>query len=357
QELPERLEQAITSKQVVAVAALAGWGKTTALAQWARQTVLPVAWYTLDSTDRDPCQFLDYVMASAEPYVPGVAEILQRLDGTSPQSLPELFRQAALLVAAAPRPFALVLDDFHVLEDENLPVLPGSELIFEFVAKIAEYATSCHLVLASRMLPNIQGLARLIAQRRAVFFDYAVLQWSADDIQQLALSNSGVQLNPAGAEQLALQMNGWVTGIILSLDQDVSTPQPVFDLAADAGHVYAFFAEQIIAPLPPDLLRFLEDTSVLEDLSPQRCNALRNTHDSGAFLAEITRRGLFISQKGSWLTYHSLFRDFLRARLAHNPVRERELLLRAAELYRNDDDLDRALECYLAARADEAAIA
>ena len=355
-ELLERLEQAITSKQVVAVAALAGWGKTTALAQWARQTVLPVAWYTLDSTDRDPCQFLDYVMASAEPYVPGVAELLQRLAGTSPQSLPELFRQAALLVAAAPRPFALVLDDFHVLEDENLPVLPGSELIFEFLAKIAEYATNCHLVLTSRMLPNIQGLARLIAQRRAVFFDYAVLQWSAADIQQLALSSTGLELNPADAEQLALHMNGWVTGIILSLDQDVRTQQPVFDLAADASHVYAFFAEQIIAPLPPPLLHFLEDTSVLEDLSPQRCNTLRTAHDSGAFLAEITRRGLFISQKGNWLTYHSLFRDFLRARLAHDPVRERVLMLRAAELYRGEDDLDRALDCYLAARADDAAI-
>ena len=355
-DLLERLEQAITSKQVAAVAALAGWGKTTALAQWALQTVLPVAWYTLDSTDRDPCQFLDYVLASAEPHVPGVAELLQRLAGTSPQALPELFRQAALLVAAAPQPFALVLDDFHVLEDENLPVLPGSELIFEFLAKIAEYATHCHLVLASRMLPNIQGLARLIAQRRAVFFDYAVLQWSAEDIQQLALKSTGVELTPSNAAQLALHMNGWVTGIILSLDQDVSTPQPVFDLAADASHVYAFFAEQIIAPLPPDLLRFLEDTSVLEDLSPQRCNALRHTHDAGAFLAEITRRGLFISQRGSWLTYHSLFRDFLRARLAHDPVRERVLLLRAAELYRGDDELDRALECYLAARADAAAI-
>ncbi len=53
-DLLDRLDQAITTKQVVALAALAGWGKTTALAQWAARAALPIAWYTLDSADRDP---------------------------------------------------------------------------------------------------------------------------------------------------------------------------------------------------------------------------------------------------------------------------------------------------------------
>ena len=38
----ERLDQAITTKQVVALGALAGWGKTTVLAQWAAGATLPV---------------------------------------------------------------------------------------------------------------------------------------------------------------------------------------------------------------------------------------------------------------------------------------------------------------------------
>lgn len=354
--LLEHLEQTIATKQVVALAALAGWGKTTALAQWAQHTKLPVAWYTLDTTDRDPREFLDYVLAAVERHVPGATELLQRLDGTLPQALPELFRQAALVVAATPRPFALVLDDYHILEDENMPLLPGIELIFEFLARIAEYALNCHLILVSRTLPNLQGLARLVAQRRAVFFDYSVLQWNADDVQQLALSTGASQFTATDAEQLATQMSGWVTGIILLLDHGMHGQQPIIDLVADTWHVYAYFAEQIIAPLRPDILRFLEDTSILEDLSPQRCNVLRNAHDSGTYLTEVTRRGLFISQKGSWLSYHSLFRDFLRARLAHDPVRERILLLRAAELYRDEDDVERALECYLAARAEDDAI-
>ena len=209
------------------------------------------------------------------------------------------------------------------------------------------------MVIASRMLPNLRGIARLTAQRRAMFFDYAMLQWTADEVRRLAESSSG-DISPEHADQLVSQMSGWVTGIVLSLDHVVrAQEQAAPDVLADTDSIYAYFAEQIIAPLALGLQQFLEETSVLEDLSPQHCNALRQSSDASAFLAEITRRGLFVSHKGGTLTYHSLFRDFLRERLAHDPMRERALLLRAADLYAEEEDLDRALECYLAAASEQ----
>ncbi len=353
----DRLDQAITTKQVVALGALAGWGKTTVLAQWAARATLPVAWYTLDSTDRDPQLFLDYLLHAVAAYVPDADDLAEQLSSITPQALPDLFRAAALAIAAVPEPFALILDDYHVLEDDALPVLPGMELIFDMLAQVAEYAPNCHLVIASRMLPNLRGIARLTAQRRAMFFDYAMLQWTADEVRRLAESSSG-DISPEYAGQLVSQMSGWVTGIVLSLDHVVRAQEQVApDGLADTNSVYAYFAEQIIAPLALALQQFLEETSVLEDLSPQHCNALCQTSDASAFLAEITRRGLFVSHKGGTLTYHSLFRDFLRGRLAQDPVRERALLLRAADLYAEEDDLDRALDCYLAAASEQRGLA
>jgi len=353
----DQLDQAITTKQVVALGALAGWGKTTLLAQWAACAALPVAWYTLDSTDRDPHLFLDYLLYAVAASVPEAKDLAEQLTNTTPNGLPDLFRAVALAIAAAPEPFALILDDYHVLEDDGLPVLPGMELIFDLLAQVAEYAQNCHLVIASRMLPNLRGIARLTAQRRAMFFDYAMLQWTADEVRRLAESSSGGDISPEYAGQLVSQMSGWVTGIVLSLDHVVrAQQQPAPDVLADTSSVYAYFAEQIIAPLAPALQQFLEATSVLEDISPQRCNTLRQSNDASAFLAEITRRGLFVSHKGGTLAYHSLFRDFLRGRLAQDPERERALLLRAADLYAEEDDLDRALECYLAAAAEQRAL-
>jgi ATP/maltotriose-dependent transcriptional regulator MalT/DNA-binding SARP family transcriptional activator len=364
------LEQVITTRRVVALAAPAGWGKTTALAQWAASSQLPTAWYTLDPSDRDPHLFLDYLLHSVAEFVPGAADLLACLATTPPQGLTELIHSAALAISAAKQPFALVLDDFHVFDDEQQSALPGAVQVFDLLASIAQYASNCHLVLASRTLPALHGLVRMLAQQRAAVFDYVALQFSPAEIQQLAGMAYALALPDDRAEQLVAQLGGWVTGLVLSLDraaaseqrsgfqtfQHSSATQHAVLVEADTAQVYSFFAEEIIAPLAPELQRFLEETSVLEDLSPQRCEALRQTGDAALMLDEVKRRGLFVSSRAGWLAYHSLFRDFLRTRLARDPHRQRALLLRAGDLYRAEEDLERALDCYLQAGAPDRAI-
>ena len=369
-----QLDRAIRSKRVVALAAPAGWGKTTALAQWVAQRTMPVAWYTLDSADRDPHVFLDYLLHSVADFVPGAPGIAARLAETTPQGLAEMIHQVALAFADAPEHFALILDDVHVLDDDQAQSIPGVSLVFTLLASIAEYASHCHLVLASRTLPVLHGMVRMVAQQRAAVFDYSVLQFHRDDTQRLAGITSGLILSDEAAEQLTASVGGWVTGIVLSLDQPVAhkdgmTGQQVVDrhlmhvptpeeavIEANTSQVYAYFAEQILAPLPADLQRFLEDTSVLHDLSPQRCDILRSADNSAEYLDEIRRRGLFVSSRAGWLSYHSLFRDYLRSRLARDPQRCRQLLRSAGDLYAAEDDIERALDCYLAAGDDQHAI-
>jgi LuxR family maltose regulon positive regulatory protein len=348
------LEHALDTYQVVALAAPAGWGKTTALAQWVTRSGLLTAWYTLDPTDRDPHLFLDYLLHAVHPFVPRSDDLLAQLANLPPGRLPELFRAAALAIAECQSDFTLVLDDFHVLEEDAGAALPGTALVFDFLATLVAYAPRCRIVLASRTVPVLGGLARLVAQERATVFDYTMLQWTAADVQTLASQRYSLRLPDELAARLVSRMDGWVTGLVLSLSRAVqSSDLSALDLPVDATHLAAFFAEQIVAPLPADLQRFLEDTSVLDALSPQLCDQLRDRHDSLLFLDELRRRSLFITQRSGWLSYHSLFRDFLRSRLARDAQRERGLLQRAGDLYRADDQIERALECYLAARQNQ----
>src|SRR5262245_50280196 len=235
--LLSQLEQAITAKRVVALAAPAGWGKTTALAQWAAESRLPAAWYTLDAADRDPQLFLDYLLHTVAAFVPGAETIVAQLAAAEPRGLPELIQAAALAIAAAPQPFALVFDDFHVIEEQpddfwrepadhgaqpiglERPLLPGTALVLDLLASIAEYAGNCHLVFASRTLPALHGLVRMVAQQRAAVFDYTALQFSTSDVQQLAGMSYDLTISDDSADQLIAQLGGWVTGIVLSLDQ------------------------------------------------------------------------------------------------------------------------------------------
>lgn len=384
-----QLEQAISTKSVTALAAPAGWGKTTALAQWAAISSLPVAWYTLDATDRDPHLFLDYLLHSVAAFVPDVQSIVAQLASTGPSNLPDLMQATALAIAAAPEPFALVFDDFHVIAEHannfgltaqpqqpEMPLLPGTALILDLLAALGEYAANCHLVFASRTLPTLHGLVRMVAQQRAAVFDYNALQFQTAEVQQLAGSAYSLTLSDDSANMLISRLGGWVTGIVLSLDraraehhngdpfnqfafasQRDALADPTAQIDADTAQVYAFFAEQILAPLSSELCRFLEDTSVLEDLSPQRCDALRQRDDSALLLEEVKRHGLFVSSRAGWLAYHSLFRDFLRLRLARDPQRWRTLMRRAGDLSRSEKQIEHALDCYLAADATDEAFA
>jgi ATP/maltotriose-dependent transcriptional regulator MalT len=351
-ELLDQLESAIDTMRVVALAAPAGWGKTTALAQWVARSGRTIAWYTLDRTDRDPQLFLDYLLHAIVEIVPGADELAHQLAAISPQALEDIFRQVALAIAAAPVPFVLVLDDLHALDDPPGAALQDTALIREFLVALIDYAPNCQLVLSSRTLVSLFSLERLVrlgAQQRATVLDYKALQFSTAETQLLAELVSGDALPADRAERLVADLNGWVAGLVLSLSQTFRAEGLAdLDTADSAAPMHAFFSEQILAPLAPELQRFLEDTSVLEDLSIARCDQLRAAHDSAQFLQEIANRVLFVSRRAGWLTYHSLFRDFLRVRLAGDPTRERALLRRAGDLYHGEEQLERALDCYLA---------
>lgn len=176
--LLERIDRAVGSKALVALAAPAGWGKTTLLAQWAKRGTLPVAWYSLDATDRDPHLFLDYLLHAVRPYIRDAVDFIAQLAATPPSGLSDLFRVVAVAIAHTPTPFALVLDDFHLIEGDSAATQPGTASIFTLLMSLIDYAPGCHLVIASRALPDLHGIVRVIAQQRAALFDYGALQFN-----------------------------------------------------------------------------------------------------------------------------------------------------------------------------------
>src|SRR5262249_13207773 len=56
--LEAHFDQQRRQAPVALIAAPAGYGKTTLLAQWAHASTVPVAWYTLDESDNDLALFL-----------------------------------------------------------------------------------------------------------------------------------------------------------------------------------------------------------------------------------------------------------------------------------------------------------
>src|SRR5713226_9677371 len=67
--------------EILAVAAPAGYGKTTLIAQWAATDERPCAWLSLDTTDNDPVVLMTYLalaLDQIEPVDPAITLVLSK---------------------------------------------------------------------------------------------------------------------------------------------------------------------------------------------------------------------------------------------------------------------------------------
>ena len=103
-----------------------------------------------------------------------------------------------------------------------------------------------------------------------------------------------------------------------------------------------FLAEEVLEHQSEQVRTFLPETSVLERLSGELCDAVTGRPGSQALLEQAERAGLFLvplDEVRGWWRYHHLFADLLRASLqAERPGRVARLHRNAAAWY-NDHEM------------------
>ncbi|MEM7735125.1 MAG: LuxR C-terminal-related transcriptional regulator [Deinococcota bacterium] len=121
QRLLTKLDTALT-QQLSFVSASAGFGKTTLVSQWLAHLDRPVAWLSLDTTESSPSQFVRYLLASFQTVYPdvgaGMADILE-----VKQDVLAVLASVINDLAALPEPFVVVLDDFHLINTQDVNAL------------------------------------------------------------------------------------------------------------------------------------------------------------------------------------------------------------------------------------------
>jgi DNA-binding SARP family transcriptional activator len=99
--------------------------------------------------------------------------------------------------------------------------------------------------------------------------------------------------------------------------------------------VYRYLAEQVFDEQPPEVREFLLDSVLLEEITPQHCDAIFQRTDSRRLLETLLRRHLFVTEiKPGVLRYHPLFREFLQEHYRTiDPERYSRVALQVADLY------------------------
>ena len=177
--LIERLNEGLHHKLTL-ISAPAGFGKTTLVSSWihdfrltiddlrwdaAKATpivnlkskiVNQVAWLSLDEEDNDPARFLTYLVAALQTIVADIgAGVLRALQSPQPPSAEMILTALLNEIAAIPDHFALVLDDYHVIE---------AHTVNQALAFLLEHLPpQMHLILTTRDDPQLPP-ARLRAR-------------------------------------------------------------------------------------------------------------------------------------------------------------------------------------------------
>ena len=127
-------------------------------------------------------------------------------------------------------------------------------------------------------------------------------------------------------------------------------------MAAFSGshrYVLDYLTGEVLERQNPQVREFLLETSVLERLTGELCDAVTGRAGGQAMLADIERAGLFLvplDEVRGWWRLHRLFADLLRARLQAEQPGRVPALHRAAAAWCEEHDLaDDAVRHALAA--------
>jgi len=379
--LLERLNEVISGPheglfpyKLVLLHAPAGYGKTTLLADFARQTNIPCCWYFLDRTDTDKITFLTYLLASIRQRFPQFGRTLDTLlTGTTATDVSEVYDWKAVeealihaLVTEVSERFVLLLCNYHEVNESQAV----NELVNFLLHKLP---SQCLLVIESRAMPNLE-FALLLARREMVGIGRAMLSLSTQEIRDLARVQGVAAPDDKEAEQLATSFDGWIVGILLGTRLGLGDIQVPFQFLPDLQsggndrwhtsgipiqrqHLFAYVVNEVFKR-DPALYAFLKDLSLLTEIPPAICAALLDITDAAERLQRLEQQGMFVthSGEGSQIIYtcHPILRDLLYDQLRRQaPERFTMLHRRAAGLFSATHDYERAIYHALAVGADE----
>jgi len=325
---------------VVTIVAPPGYGKTTVFAQWAARDRRPFAWLSVDHRGNDPVVLLSYLAVALGQVVPVGPTVFGALLAPHRPQREAVLAGLAGAVAAAPRPFVLILDDAHLLTDPE-----GLDAVRTLLAHLPP---GSQLAVAGRREPSL-GLPRLRGEGRV--FDLGVddLRLDAAGAQELLVAAGLWRLPEEELADLQARTEGWPIGLYFAALARRGGAAPPRDaaFAGDDRLLADYIRTEFLDQLPADRLRFLTRTSVLDELSGPLCDEMLQRTGSAAELEDIEASNLLLvplDRQRHWYRYHHLFQALLRHELERTePHAVPALALRASRWCEAHDLLDAAV--------------
>jgi LuxR family transcriptional regulator, maltose regulon positive regulatory protein len=329
---------------VISVVAPPGYGKTTLLAQWAREverTGRRVAWLSVDRDDKDPAVLVADIAAALDLAAPVGRTRLRATEAADPAAAVVAGRRVVAALSEIDEPTTLVLDHTELLEHS---------LARDTVAEIA-----AHLPRRSQLAVAARDEPPLPAARLRSHHD--IVEIGADDLAMgereasALLEAADLRLARAEIAQLVRCTEGWPVGLYfaaLALKSGSPRGRTRFPFRGDDRLMADYLRSELLSQLSPSTVSFLTRTSVLDRMCGPLCDAVADTTGSSQRLESLERSNLLLvplDRQREWYRYHQLFQDLLRSELGRlEPRTVPALHARAAEWCEDNGQREMAVD-------------
>ncbi|MFC5470864.1 LuxR C-terminal-related transcriptional regulator [Cohnella suwonensis] len=334
------------TRKATFITAPAGYGKTTLVGDWARQLNVPVGWLSLDDKDNDLIRFWKYVTKAVEQALGSLSDQLHSAVATISPGQYEPFLVALLNeLNGLQESFALVLDDWHVIDDKN---------IITAVSYFLEYLpSSVHICFASRTAAKFQK-ARWISREWIHEVRIEHLRFDLRETVDFFRICVKKELRREQIEHFLHKTEGWVTGlrlVSLYLRNGGRPAEFIRRHTGDSGRIEQFLLEEVFEALDESTQQFLMNVSILQRMNGPLCEAVAG-RDGTDKLAELAGINLFLiplDDNREWYRFHHLFGEFLQQQQRrHSPDQTKELHRAAAVWCESQGLMEEAIDYYLA---------
>ena len=249
--LVQKLNQGLECGFVL-VSAPAGYGKSTLLSAWLEQLEFPSAWLSLDDKDNDPFRFLAYFTAALREINPAInADIVSLPPGNSPEELESLLTLLINHLAQINQPFCLVLDDYHVIQEQS--VHAAVNFLLEHRPELL------HLAIATRADPPLP-LARLRARSGMLELRMADLRFTPQESAEFLTNTMGLKVSSEDIVRITTRTEGWIAGLQMAALSMQNTSDLSGFIAAFTGsnhYIFDYLLGEILGQQSPEIHRFL----------------------------------------------------------------------------------------------------
>ena len=240
------------------------------------------------------------------------------------------------------QPFLIVLDDFHVILDQQVHDL--------LTYVVDNQPAGMHLVLCGRSDPP-WPLGRLRATGALTEVRASDLRFTLAEADALLNDLLALSLSAQDLSTLEERTEGWIAGLHLAAMSLKGAPDRHAFVEAFAGSdrfVLDYLMEEVLSVQPPEVRSFLVETSLLERFNAGLCDGVTGRQDSESMLRRLEAGNLFVvplDNERLWYAYHTLMRSFLRSILkAQDPQHVSGLHLRASKWFEAHGDIVDAVQ-------------